>query len=605
MSSFRVRLPGQSQGLAVSASPVDTFQYPTQQSQLSQLAGALAEVAPKVGRFSDTLAAVEEQKAKDRLTALAAQNYKDGKRTLAEVQRGEIAPYETALYWGYFEEQFGKLASADFAARLNQHIENTPGAGESIDGFDKAASEFTAQFEQGLGANTGSEFFQAGYQQSAATELNRLRMQVAQNVGVESQKTMMTRNPAVIRQVILDGKKNGLAPEAIVAEINKQGVAMRALLPGKAAEIDEDIAKAIVEAGLSERDDELVRTMLDGVKRTDGGSMRATRAGITEYDRVKATVAALRIQDDTQQSEAVQARVNVVRTRVGLKMIDLFRDPRSDSAKNADFDALRQELYEAGDIDAAQTVQRMRTSNLRTSFENPDLVDDLTIQATEGRIGIPGLGKFLEEKKISRETYARLTQAAQEYTSISMRNVDRIRNEGRTVAQLAMQNAGYVVNAINKIADADSNKFLGGSLRTRFYAAVSAAATAEMARTGVQADVAFFEKFYQQFVSNPSNRSQIQNITFQLSQDMGPQGRKAAADSVSGNFDPNADPAQAIVPPRTLQPEEYDRLAAQYATGNTSVVAGLSVSQINLVRRKAAQILTTQQARTPTSNKKP
>jgi hypothetical protein len=572
---------------------------------LSQLAGALAEVAPKVGRFSDTLAAVEDQKAKDRLQALAAQNYKDGKRTLADVQRGVIAPHESPMFWGYFEEQFGKLASADYGARLSQHIEQTPGASESIDGFDAAAAQFTTQFEQGLGATSGSEFFQAGYQGQAATELNRLRFQVAQTVGVQSQKAMLDRNPAVIRQVIIDGKKNGLTAEQMAAGIQQQTTALRALLPGKASAIDEDVAKAIIEAGVSERDDTLVRALLDSVKRSDGGTMRATGAGINSYDRVAGAVADLRIQDDTRQAQAVDARVAVVRNEVGAAIIQLFNDPRADFLKNSDYDKLRQQMSDAGDINAAQTIQKMRESNLRTSQENPSLVDDLTIRATEGRIDIRGLGGFLEKKEISRETYARLVQSAQEYTSISMRNTDRARNEKRTVAQLVMQNSGFVVNSINKIADADRNKFLGGGLRTRFYAAVTAAANAEMARTGVQPDVPFFEKFYQSFVGAPENRSVIQNITFQLSQEMGPQARKTATDSVAGNFDPNADPAQAIAAPRNLSPVEYDQLAVAYASGNTTVAEGLSMSQVRIIRLKAGRIITAQQARTPTSTKKP
>lgn len=605
MSSFKVRLPDQSRGLSVAASPVDTFQYPAQQSQLSQLAGALSEVAPKVGRFSDTIAAVEEQKAKDRLSALAAQNFKDGKRTLDEVQRGVIAPHESPLYWGFFEEQFGKLVSADYAARLNQHIEQTPGAGESIDGFDKAAGEFTQQFEQTLGTQVGSEFFQAGYQQAAATELNRLRYQVAQNVGVESQKTMLDRNPVVIRQTIIDGKKNNLTAEQIAASINEQAVAMRALLPGRSSQIDEDIAKAIIEAGVSERDDTLVRTLLDSVKRQDGGILRATSAGINNYDRVQGVVADLRIQDDTREANAVQARVTNARNKVGLAVVALFNDPRADFLKNSDYDALRQELVDAGDIDARQTIQKMRESNLLTSQENPALLDDLTIKATEGRIDIRGLGTYLADKRISRESYARLVQHAQEYTSIAQRNADRMRNEKRTVAQLALSNASFAITAINRIADADSNRFLGGNMRTKFYASVSAAANAEMARTGVQPDVAFFERFYNNFVAAPENRSVIQNIRYNIAQDMGPQARKAAADSVAGDFDPNADPAKTIPTPRVLTPAEYEQLAAAYATGNTSVTEGLTVSQINIVRRKAAARLTAQQARTPTSTKKP
>src|SRR5690349_4134216 len=114
--------------LQPAAKPVDTFVQTAEGKSLDQLAQGLAQVAPALGRFSDTLAkrkaegdyAAGEQKARE-LTQ-SAKSFRDA------IRSGKITPDQSPWFMAGLHEQFGRLA----ADRMNFDMMNAVSQDEGL-----------------------------------------------------------------------------------------------------------------------------------------------------------------------------------------------------------------------------------------------------------------------------------------------------------------------------------------------------------------------------------------------------------------------------------------------------------------------------------------
>jgi hypothetical protein len=205
--------------LRPTAAPVDTYVHPGV-SQASQLAQALAQVDPKIGRFSEEWAQRSSADSHQKGIQAARDAYATGKKMGDLTREGSLPMQENAWFKAGLQEEMGrKMASdwnSDFTASLAQdpnyaHLKDSTELGD----FDKAVEQHRADFLKSSGAGA-DEFFSKGFGGLSTEYMQRQRLEFAN--GIEKKLGDLSDATLHARTVQVIGEEMGKFP---VEEIGK------------------------------------------------------------------------------------------------------------------------------------------------------------------------------------------------------------------------------------------------------------------------------------------------------------------------------------------------------------------------------------------------
>lgn len=268
------------------ASPVDTFVRPEQNSGLSQLAESLKGIAPEVAKYSDVVAqrqsdtqkAAGEQKARELFES--GTSYKDA------IKKGLISPQESPWFQLGAKEQFGRVTAGKYSSDLKDAVEKDPTLQESTDvaQYDKFATDFRKKW---LADNVGDENrglnFEHGFGSMADAYSADARSQFVAQAGQRLVKVVGDRHYAEVFQM-LDHETSMHTDPAAMAQawnlINDRAIATG--MNPRAA----NLAGVKALGDLVARDGDT--TMFDILKqvKTGSGSLYATAAAQEEIQKV-------------------------------------------------------------------------------------------------------------------------------------------------------------------------------------------------------------------------------------------------------------------------------------------------------------------------------
>jgi hypothetical protein len=140
--------PLRPQPLTPRAEPVDTFSRPNAGAQMSQLAQALAGVAPSLSRFSDVQFDKETAANKEEATVSASKAHEQRLQYADAVKKGVIKANDNPYFQLYYKQQSGALAAGDYGSALKAEMETNPAFTESTDpkDFYKLEGDFKKQW---------------------------------------------------------------------------------------------------------------------------------------------------------------------------------------------------------------------------------------------------------------------------------------------------------------------------------------------------------------------------------------------------------------------------------------------------------------------------
>lgn len=143
--------------------PVDPYNRPSQDSNLSRLASALGDLAPQLARVAGNAMEGEKKSAEKK----AYEDFLDMEKTGKAVKAGTLDPASSPYFQRYYHETLGRLAASRYSsdmvtAQAEALSEETDPA--SFDGF---ASDFReAWLKDNVGESSGD--FMAGFNPAAA-----------------------------------------------------------------------------------------------------------------------------------------------------------------------------------------------------------------------------------------------------------------------------------------------------------------------------------------------------------------------------------------------------------------------------------------------------
>jgi len=143
--------------------PVDPYNRPPSDSNLSRLASALGDLAPTLNRIAGSAMEGEKESAEKKAYA----DFLDLKKTGKAIKAGQLDPSGSPYFQRYYNEKLGQLAASRYESDMNVAASTALADETDPNNFDAFAADFR---EAWLKDNVGtvSNDFMAGFNPSAA-----------------------------------------------------------------------------------------------------------------------------------------------------------------------------------------------------------------------------------------------------------------------------------------------------------------------------------------------------------------------------------------------------------------------------------------------------
>jgi hypothetical protein len=278
--------------------PVDTYVRPNPNSQLTQLAGALAELSPKLGRYAGVVGEQQASKDKSAGEAFARDLSASGTAYADAVKSKQLPPNASPWFMAGLRESYGRISAGKWSSDFRAAVGANEGlsASTSLEAFDAFYGEHrTKWLEENVGANVRDQYFETGFGNKSQAYYEAMRDQFAaqtvQNTWAQSSEALQVEISQHLDNVIGNDVLVKMPAEQVAASIAEfmtsriRNYGMDGSLVNKAT------AQAVVQWAVNNEDItalELLRKIPGGTK----GSNLLNITGVGEmYDKGREDIA--------------------------------------------------------------------------------------------------------------------------------------------------------------------------------------------------------------------------------------------------------------------------------------------------------------------------
>lgn len=372
---------------------------------LNQVARALAEVAPALGRFSDQLATEQQQsdtlKGQQTARDLAA----SGKSYAQAIKEGKISPSESPWFRYGAQEQFGRVSASRFSAALNTAILSGP-LKDSTDpaDFDKFLGDFRANWlKENVGEST--QAFNVGFADSDQ-DIESARKAFAQIAGKNLESKVLDDAYELQRRTI---ENNGTDLDATAKAIKAANDERYALNPNSGREINRTTVKAVIDAARKANDPSILQ-LLDKIP---GGPRGSKLSDISEFaDQIADADAQIR----SERNQRYNFDEKLAKKQKAQDVAQVYTDlstaftEAGTGVSTFDIHPFVQRFLDLGQGDQTEKLLKLRDAyaNPSTAPEDSDIVIGLTLKAARGTLTLDAASDALTEHAISLSTFNKL-----------------------------------------------------------------------------------------------------------------------------------------------------------------------------------------------------
>jgi hypothetical protein len=372
---------------------------------LNQIARALSEVAPALGRFSDQLAQEKQQSDTLKGQQLARDLSASGKSYAQAIKEGKISPSESPWFRYGAQEQFGRVSASRFSAALNTAILSGP-LKDSTDpaDFDKFLGDFRSNWlKENVGEATRA--FNVGFADSDQ-DIESARKAFAQIAGKNLESKVLDDAYELQRRTI---GNNGTDLDATAKAIKAANDERYALNPNSGREINRTTVKAVIDAARKANDPSILQ-LLDKIP---GGPRGSKLSDIAEFaDQIADADAQIRSERNQRYSfEAKQAKQQQSKD-VAQTYTDLSAALTEAGANAGSFDIhpFVNRFLALGLGDQTEKLLKLRDAYAHpsTAPEDENLAIGMMTRADRGELTLDAASDAVTEHLISLATYNKL-----------------------------------------------------------------------------------------------------------------------------------------------------------------------------------------------------
>lgn len=441
---------------APSGGLVDTFVRPAQEDSTTQLARALGNLSPEVGRLGDLLAQKQEQDQQIKGAVDANTLEKNRTDYKTAVSKGLIQPNESPWYQYSLNKETGRLTAEKYKGDLAFAVQADPLLSKSTDvaDFDKFEAGFRKQWEEkNIGGASTTPAFEQGYEQLANAHVNDMRDTFAKQAGENARTQGLDVHTTRVINTVVSEMARGVDPKIIAGEIGQQTTAW-ILNGGQGDKFNKATIDGVIEAARYLGSPGLARQILSDVPGGPKGSKLAlTGYGVDSIVKAEQEIGnevASKARAENEAADRAKAK-NLESTFSGAaSALSAANDPAT-----VDLSPYRDALIKGGHSDKVDTLYAMQAA-----FSNRVYEDDPNVKAS-AFMQVYGMdestpGHFLDKSDTSRMLAARQISVAT-YNELNSK-IDEEDKSGR-VKSSAILNDPYLKSGISDLEDQFKKEF--------------------------------------------------------------------------------------------------------------------------------------------------
>lgn len=395
------------------AQPVSTFHRTSEGDGLKQLAEALSQVAPAIGRFGSAIEERSKRIGTEQGTAYARTLFDEIKETGRQIRAEEIAPSESKWFRLAAREQFGRLLAAKYSGDLNAAVIADEGLQHSttVDDFDGFEATFKKDWlAQHLG-DSSDPALEAGFGPTAQAYMFNTRNAFIAQAGKRLEGAVIEQTYQEHQATAAQQLLAGASYEEVGAAIGARNAALYQANPKSGAALNQTTLKAVIDMAIMERRVELLE-LLDHIPGPKGSILGKTSTARAAVEAAKRTIYADRMQEyNIASTEEKQVRNDAV-DAVFDSLYDAM-DQNEDDLSKVDVTEFAKALQQNPHVRQEDITKLYKAYD---AYRNATDTDDLTVanglwdRAFQGSLRSTDVSSAFEARQITVSTARKLRQ---------------------------------------------------------------------------------------------------------------------------------------------------------------------------------------------------